>query len=82
MVMIKQLKSGDHIIIRSVYIKGVKPKFDADICTDTDYVGCIGVIDDIKGDQALVTIALAHINGQPVHGSHKLIFAVGMLEAR
>jgi hypothetical protein len=77
-----QLKAGDHVIIRAVYTKGVKPKFNADICTDTDYIGTTGIIDDIKGDQALVTIALAHINGQPVHGSHKLIFAVGMLEAR
>lgn len=81
--MMRPLQVGDHVIIRAVYIKGVKPKFmSADICTDRDYEGCTGVIDDIKGDQALVTIALAHINGQPVHGSHKLIFAVSMLEAR
>ena len=76
--MMKQLTTGDHVIIRAVYAKGVKPKFTADICTDTDYVGTTGIIDDIKGDQALVTIALAHINGQPVHGSHKLIFAVDL----
>lgn len=76
------LKPGDHIIIRAVYTKGVKPKFTADICTDTDYIGCVGIVDDIKGDQALVTIALAHINGQPVHGSYKMIFGVSMLEAR
>lgn len=80
--MEKQLKPGDPVIIRGVYTKGVKPKFNADLCTDTDYQGCTGTIDDIKGDQALVTIALAHINGQAVYGSHKLIFAVGMLEAR
>lgn len=77
-----QLKTGAHVIIRAIYTKGVKPKFSADICTDTDYIGCVGIIDDIKGDQALVTIALAHINGMPVHGSHKMVFGVNMLEAR
>lgn len=77
-----QLKVGDNVIIRGVYTKGVKPKHDADLCADTDYIGCTGIISDIKGDQALVTIGLAHINGQAVHGSHKLIFAVTMLEAR
>lgn len=80
--MNQPLKPGDNVIIRAVYAKGVKPKFDADICADTDYIGCTGIVDDIKGDQALVTIGLAHINGQAVHGGHKLIFAVTMLEAR
>lgn len=81
--MEKQLKPGDPVIIRGVYpMKAPKPKFNADLCTDTDYVGTTGTIDDIKGDQALVTIALAHINGQAVYGSHKLVFAVSMLEAR
>lgn len=77
------LNPNTHVIIRAVYqMKAPKPKFSADLCTDTDYIGCTGVIDDIKGDQALVTIGLAHINGQAVHGSHKLVFAVSMLEAR
>lgn len=77
------MKPDTHVIIRAVYTeRAPKPKFDADLCADTDYIGCTGVIDAIKGDQALVTIALAHINGLPVYASHKLIFAVGMLEAR
>lgn len=80
--MIQQLKPGDNVIIRGVYTKGVKPKFDADLCTDTDYVGCTGVVSDIKGDQVLVTIGLAHVNGEAIYGSHKLIFAVSMLEGR
>ena len=36
-MMNNQLKSGDNIIIRAVYTKGAKPKFQADICSDTDY---------------------------------------------
>ena len=80
--MQKQLAIGAHVIIRAVYpMKTPKSKFAAPLCTDTDYCGTTGVIDDIKGDQALVTIGLAHINGQAVHGSHKLVFHVSMLEA-
>ena len=81
--MNRSLQPGAHVIIRAVYpMKAPKPKFDADLCANTDYIGTVGIVEAVKGDQALVTIGLAHINGQAVHGSHKLVFHVSMLEAR
>lgn len=82
--MVDTLKIGSHVIIRAVYspiTKSPKPKHDARFCADTDYIGTTGIVSEIIGNQALVTIGLAHINGQAVHGSHKLVFEVGMLEA-